>query len=364
MRTFGQPMHTWRTLMPPDMLLRSDWEHTNLSGPSGAGTLDHWVAETGEPRLEPTPLQSFLRYGDWFRERFVPDTDPADVTLLESANGSFRVTTSAGAEIEARDVVLAVGVTPFARLPRAFQAFAGDPRVAFAIESQSFECYRDQRVAIIGGGQNGLESAVMARRAEAASVEVFVRSNVRWYASREPYAARSALRARLYRMAYPIVGFGPPPINRIVLHPDLFSHLPMRVRTRLNARLLRAGGAPWIRPEVEGVIPVHERCVVRSAEERDGALLLGLSDGTTREFDRVIVATGYQFDLERLAFLAPEVRASIAVRNGWPVLDRNLRSTNPRILFAGYAAEGQYGPLARFVEGTRFAARRCAAALL
>ena len=25
-RTFGQPMHTWRTLMPPDMLMRSHWE--------------------------------------------------------------------------------------------------------------------------------------------------------------------------------------------------------------------------------------------------------------------------------------------------------------------------------------------------
>ena len=32
-RMFGEPMRTWRTLMPPDMLLRSDWDHTNLSAP-------------------------------------------------------------------------------------------------------------------------------------------------------------------------------------------------------------------------------------------------------------------------------------------------------------------------------------------
>src|SRR3954466_2500334 len=28
---FGEPMRTWRTLMPPDMLLRSDWETPNMS---------------------------------------------------------------------------------------------------------------------------------------------------------------------------------------------------------------------------------------------------------------------------------------------------------------------------------------------
>src|SRR4051812_21030980 len=48
-RTFGEPMRTWRRLMPPDMLLRSDWEHTNLSAPGDAGTLDRFVQETGEP---------------------------------------------------------------------------------------------------------------------------------------------------------------------------------------------------------------------------------------------------------------------------------------------------------------------------
>src|SRR5689334_11615777 len=120
-------MRTWRTLMPQDMLLRSDWEHTNLSAPGNAGTLDAWTRATGETRVEPTPLQAFLRYGDWFRERFVPDLDESDVTRIESAGGRFRLRTAAGGEAEAGAVVLAVGVTPFPNRPAAFE-HVDDPR--------------------------------------------------------------------------------------------------------------------------------------------------------------------------------------------------------------------------------------------
>lgn len=52
-----------------------------------------------------------------------------------------------------------------------------------------------------------------ASRADATSVEVLVRSRVRWYAAREPYTPRGPLAARLYRLAYPVVGFGPPPLT-------------------------------------------------------------------------------------------------------------------------------------------------------
>ena len=53
-RTFGEPMRTWRTLMPPDMRLRSSWDHTNLSAPDRAGTLDAWVRSGDGERLELT----------------------------------------------------------------------------------------------------------------------------------------------------------------------------------------------------------------------------------------------------------------------------------------------------------------------
>lgn len=362
-RVYGRPMDTWRTLMPPDMLLRSDWDHTNLSAPTG-GSLDHFVAQTGETKREPTPLQLFLRYGDWFRDRFVPDSDPADVSRVEMAGEHFRITTESTPPVLAKRLVLAVGVTPFPRTLESLRDIS-DPRINFAVSHRSFERYRGHRVVIVGGGQNGLESAALTARAGAASVEILVRSRVRWYAPREPYSPRGPLASRIYRLAYPVVGFGPPPLNRIVFHPDLFSRLPETVRERINRRLLRAGGSPWIRDQVDGVIPIRENCEVVAVDPRPDALHLRLSDGTVREVDDVIIAAGYRFDLERLRFLDPELRRTIRVHpsTGWPVLNRYMCSTNRRIFFAGYPAEGQFGPLTRYVEGTRFAAVRIASSL-
>ena len=355
-RVFGEPMETWRTRMPPDMLLRSDWNETSFSAPGGEGTIDRWALATGEPREEPIPLQKFLRYASWFREVFVPHADPAAVTSVERASsGGFRVTTAAGSEVDVRTVALAVGAVPFAYAPPPLSEAVGD-NVRFATDLQDYTAYRSRRVIVVGGGQGGLESAALAARA-GAEVELLVRSQLHWFADREPHKHRGRLGERLYRLAYPVVGYGPPPLNRLVLHPDLLASLPTVLRRRLTARVLRAGGSPWLRPALADV-QVAEGVAVTKIERRDGGIRLVLTDGSTREADAVIVAAGFRFALERVSFLAPEIRAGIELHEGRPVLDRWFRSTDPRLLFVGFAAAHRFGPIVRFIPGTRFAAPR------
>jgi FAD-dependent urate hydroxylase len=360
-RTFGQPMETWRTRMPPDMFLRSDWTETSLSAPDNAGTIDRFVAEAGEGREEPIPLQKFLRYSEWFRQKFVGESDPADVRSLERADGRFRLVTETGDEVDAGKVVIAVGAVPFAYAPPSLAPLLGNG-VSHATDPHDFDAFRGRRVVVVGGGQGGLESAAFAARS-GADVELLVRSGVRWFADREPHKPRSPIRQRLYRVAYPIVGYGPPPLNRLVLHPDLFASLPKRVRRALAHRVLRSGGSPWLRDEIERGVPVTEGVSVESVVQGD-PLRLRLSDGSTREADAVIVAAGFRFSLDRLGFLAGELRRRIALEEGFPVLDRFFRSSDEGLLFVGFAAEHRFGPLARFIPGARFTANRVRQALL
>jgi cation diffusion facilitator CzcD-associated flavoprotein CzcO len=363
-RVFGAPMRTWRTMMPPEMLLRSHWTETRLSAPNDRGTLQCWADAVGGEKIEPVPLQSFLRYADWFREQFVPEVDDADITSVERANGTFRLRTAAGDELDARRIVAAVGVTPFPRRLTQLAELEEAGRVSLAIEHQQFGRFAGQRVLVVGGGQNGLESAALAHAAGAESVEVAVRSEVRWFRQREHWEARGWAHERLFRLAYPIVGFGPPPINRLVLHPDLFSNLPVTVRERLNTRLLRPGGSPWVRDQVEGQIPVTVGVTVAEAQERGGEVIVRLSDGTQREVDHLIVCVGYRFDLDALRFIDPALREAIEIDDGWPALDRAFRSRSvPELSFIGYAAEHRFGPLSRFVAGTTFTSQRAASVL-
>jgi hypothetical protein len=354
-------MQTWHQRMPPDMLMRSAWEETSLSAPGGAGTLDRWAVETGEPRAEPIPLQLFLRYAEWFRERFVRDHDRDDVALVERAGErGYRVTTTAGAELDVRSVVAAIGVTPFLHAPSPLGEAIGEG-VDFAVSHSDFTPFGGRRVLVVGAGQAGLESAGLAARA-GATVEILARSGIRWFADREPHHPRGAVGQRLYRLAYPAVGYGPPPINRLVLYPDLFATLPFALRERLTARLLRPGGSAWVRGLVDGKVAVTVGATVTGIRRGDGGLRLALSDGSEREVDDVLLATGYRFDLDRLPALAP-LRSRIRTSHGWPILDRSFRATEEGLFFVGYPAEGRFGPISRFVLGCEFTARRVRSAL-
>ncbi len=354
-RTFGAPMETWRTRMPPYMFLRSDWQETSLAAPGNLGSIDRWARVSGEEREEPIPLQKFLRYAEWFRKTFAPEGDPSDVAALERDGDGYRLTTAAGDELAARQVVVAIGAVPFAYAPPPLGEAVGD-RVAFATSLQDYEPYRGRRVVVVGGGQGGLESASLAARA-GADVELVVRSSLRWFADREPHKPRGRLHQRLYRIAYPVVGYGPPPLNRLALHPDAFAALPQGARRRVAARILRAGGSPWLREEVERDVHVTEGVAVEGIEQ-NGGVRLRLSDGTVREADTVILAAGFRFSLERLGFLSEALRKRITLDEGRPVLDRWFRSTERRMLFVGFAAEHRFGPVARFIPGTRFTANR------
>ena len=357
-RVFGKPMQTWRESMPDGMLLRSAWEETSLSAPDGRGSLSEWAEANTQPRVEPIPLELFLRYSDWFTQRFVGDHDDAEIAKIEdSEGGTFRLTTSRGDTFDADRVVLAVGVMPFQHVPDELRDLVGSG-VELATRTHELETLRDQEVAVVGGGQSALETAGLAAQA-GANVELITRSEVHWFADHEPHKRRGPLGRRLYRLAYPAVGYGPPPLNRLVLHPDLYAHLPASVRTRLTKRLLRPGGSPWLRELVDGRVKMREGVRIRQVDRSNGRLKLLLDDGSQTHADRVLVAAGYRFSLDSLSFLSPGLRSRIATKDGWPTLDRYFRSvTEPRVFFIGYAAEGRFGPISRYVLGTEFTANR------
>ena len=94
---------------------------------------------SGEPRTEPIPLQMFLRYADWFRDTFVPDSDPSDVAPSGRAAGRLPDhDRRRGTRSDAARVVVAVGVTPFPLRTAPVRRGDGRDHVGFAIERQDY----------------------------------------------------------------------------------------------------------------------------------------------------------------------------------------------------------------------------------
>jgi hypothetical protein len=82
------------------------------------------------------------------------------------------------------------------------------------------------------------------------------------------------------------------------------------------------------------------------------------------QVDHVIAGTGYRVDVERLSFMDPQLRSAVRrVAGTWPALDKTFESSVPGLFFVGLPAAATFGPLLRFVHGSRFTAPRVAAAL-
>jgi cation diffusion facilitator CzcD-associated flavoprotein CzcO len=339
--------------MQPDMQLRAIWDHMTLRGPGGRGTLSEWMEETGTARKDPMTPPDFISYLDWFRERYVPCHVDAEVLSVTDDRNGFHIVSTAG-EWSARALVIAVGITPFNVRPSFVTV--EDERVSPATDRDRFGDLAGAKVIIVGGGQSAVEASAYALRA-GANVTLLTRRELHWFVQRKPNDGKR-LRSWLYRLAYPEQGIGPPPVNRLVSHPDLYASLPGPVRDRITAWVMRSGASPWLQRQVKGKIDIRQGVEVRSVEARPNELVLSLSDGSTIAADRLFLGTGYRFSVDRLGFLDRALRSRIAVRNDWPLLDRSFRSSDRRISFIGYPAEGTFGPFCRFVRGASFSAIR------
>jgi NADPH-dependent 2,4-dienoyl-CoA reductase/sulfur reductase-like enzyme len=139
--------------------------------------------------------------------------------------------------------------------------------------------------------------------------------------------------------------------------------LPSETRAQIVQQILPPAGAAWLRDRVEPGIPLFLGTRVTRVADADGRLRLTLQTRTDEVellVDRLVAGTGYRVALDRLDFLAPELRAGIQLVRGAPRLSPHFESGARGLYFVGLAAAQTFGPAMRFVCGTAFAARTVA----
>jgi len=135
------------------------------------------------------------------------------------------------------------------------------------------------------------------------------------------------------------------------------------VHSRIARRAIRPAGAGWLRPRMNGVRITTGRVII-SANPISQQVRLRLDDGTERCVDHILLATGYHVDISRCAFLAPDLVRSLRLVDGYPELTAGFEASLPGLHFLGASAAGTFGPLMRFVAGTKYAARALTCCIL
>jgi hypothetical protein len=275
---FGRPMDFWEQQMPAGMCLRSPARASNISDPQGCLTLHRYSASEGVPLPAPIPLRSFVEYGRWFQKRVVPDLDTRRVDRIERSNGRFQLTLGDRDTLEADRVVVAAGISLFARQPAEFDGLP-EQLVSHSSAENDLGRYAGRRTIVIGGGQSALESAALLREAGADVEVVLRRPIVHWLDQRASWLKSEANPLR--GLFYPPTDVGPPGLNQLVAAPDLFRRLPRRLQDPIAYRCIRPAGAGWLVSRMGGVRITTGRTVLGAAA-RGQEIRLILDDGTMR----------------------------------------------------------------------------------
>jgi thioredoxin reductase len=298
-------------------------------------------------------VEEFARYGRWFQHRALPDLDQRFVTGVARTGSGFRLDLEDGDRLGADGVVLATGMGAFPNIPAPFASLSPElVSHTSACRNRDLGRFAGRHVIVVGGGQSAIESAALLTEAGARAEVLLRQPRPRFLKTRPVLQWLMDCPFHPFRTPAKI---GPLGINWLVEQPSLFTLFPRGAQDWMARRAIRPAASSWLRPRVEKV-PIQPGRTVIAAEEHGARVRLRLSDGTDREADHVLLGTGYKIALARCRFLSPALLQEIRAVNGYPVLNRGFESSVPGLFFVGATAAYSFGPLCRFVAGTRVTA--------
>jgi hypothetical protein len=291
-----------------------------------------------------------------FQRELVPYVEDAKVVHLTRPNGEFVLTLNSGEHVRAKRVVVAVGLGYFVRIPEVLANLPED-RLDHTWGRKEFDRYSNQDVVVVGGGSSALETATLLHE-HGARVRVLARGQVHWGGR----GLREWERSLLDRIRMPISSIGHGRENWVLQHiPWLMHFLPARKRIPFTRAHLGPAPAWWLRDRVVGKFPVQHYTSVLDASVRADRVVLRVREANVGEYeieaDQVVAGTGYEVDVDRIAFLDTRLAAQIRRYDRAPRLSRHFESSVPGLFFIGPVAAASFGPLVRFVAGSEFTVR-------
>jgi thioredoxin reductase len=359
-RIFGRPMDSWISHMPKGMLLKSDGFASTICDPEEKLTLEKFCAERGisfAPMGTPVKLETFSEYGLAFRDRLVPDLEVKMVTNVTAHKDGFSLALENGEALNAKHVIVAVGITHFAYTPELLQSLP----LKFA--SHSFqhadpEKLQGHSVAVVGAGASAIDLASLLHEA-GADVQIVARDeNLKFHNRTSTDKPRSLWQ----QVRSPMSGLGPGLSSRFFANfPNVFHYLPESYRVKKTRTFLGPAGGWFSKEKIIGKVPLVLGHSIESARVQDNQVCLELNsrDGSKRTVraDHVVAATGYRPDLSRLKFLNPDLRSKIKTTDRSPALSSTFESSVPGLYFTGLAAANSFGPVMRFAFGADYTAK-------
>jgi len=326
----GKPMSFWKENMPKGMFLRSgcDWHLC----PQGIYTIEKYLEtkELNPQSVEPLSLDLYLSYSEWFQEQIKPQILEALVQRLDHVNNLFVATLDNGQTITANNVLLAIGFRYFQNVPTELAEIIPPKRYSHTCDLVNLSCLKEKKCLIIGGRQSAYEWAALITENGAAMIHVSHRHEM-------PQFTKSD-----WAWVKPIMDIK-------IKNPGWFRNLPKNDREEIVQRFWAEGRLklePWLWPRINKEnMAIWPSSRVSSCEELPtGELEVALDTGQKLIVDHIVLATGYQVNMENIPFLKRgNILSKLHIKDGYPVLDERLQTNIPGLYVTSMAATRDFG---------------------
>src|SRR6185503_4707809 len=208
----------------------------------------------------PIPLDLFLEYASWFRQTYVPTLEELDVTNLEASDAGFALTLEDGRRIQARRVVLAIGITWFRNVPAELADLDKDV-TSHSYDHRDATRFKGQEVVVLGAGASAVDLAALLNDG-GASVKIVARDSALRYHT--PPGADDDKWWKQIRNPATTIGPGWRSWAAVNL-PFLFRFLPEKLRLEIVKRHLGPAPGWFVRQRVEGKVTEMLNCKLDAA---------------------------------------------------------------------------------------------------
>jgi thioredoxin reductase len=307
------------------------------------------------------PIDTLTAYGLAFQKKLVPDVENKMIRGVDRGADAFILTLDDGETVYARSVLVAAGLSYFRHIPPAL-AGLGSEFLTHSSEHHDLTPFRGRDVVVIGGGSSAIDVATLLHEG-GTSVRLVARGN-----HVHIHEKMKLPRPLWDRIRAPMSGVGPGWRNLIYTEaPQLFHTLPEHIRLRIVRKCLPPSAGWFMQDRFAGKVSTLLGYAPERAEIQGGRvnlLLRGRNGGECKLVtEHVIAATGFVPDVRRLSFMSERIRDQLQTADNTPVLSSSFQSTVPGLYFVGAIAANSFGPVLRFIVGTKFAAPRIASHL-
>jgi thioredoxin reductase len=311
----------------------------------------------------PLPVETFVAYGKAFQEHLVPEVELKQLVELTKVKNGFRATFHDGSAVDARSVVMAVGVHPFRYTPDTIKSLPSEV-LSHSGDHGPLDRFAGKHVTVLGSGASAIDLAGLLHE-RGAAVSLLARAHRLNFAV--PAGRRSLWLRRLAYptrpLVYPTSGIGAGWLLKIYADaPRIFHALPERWRLDAVRTTLGPLGHAAMKSRVINNVELLLGREAVSVEARNGKVHFRFAARggaeETLQTDHLLAATGYKIDLRKLPFLSPSLLADIRTVEDTPILSADYETSVPGLHFIGPASANSFGPVARFVFGALHPARR------